>query len=399
MSDFSVRKLRSDEERAAVDLFRAALHVKEISDEEWPRSAGSLEPERAFGAFDPELIGTVRSFDSEITLPGGGTVPAAAVSLVGVRADRTRRGVLTSLMHAQFEDFAERGIPVAVLHASEGSIYGRFGYGVATRGKGYEVDRHRARLRAEVPPGGQISLLGLEATVEQSPELYDAVPHTRPGGIARSSYLWAGHERDVRRVTGPVSTAVHRGTDGVDGYVTYTVNRASFGAEAVLEIQSLHYANADAFAGLWRYLLSVDLVDKISAYKRPLDEPVELMFADPRQVTVQKVQDEIWLRLVDVETTLNAREYRGEPVVIEVHDPFLEHNSGRYRVSADGVARTTGPADIELGVDTLAMIFFGTWRASDLAGAGRVRATGQSALDRADLLFSTRVNSWCGTFF
>ncbi|WP_410598912.1 GNAT family N-acetyltransferase [Amycolatopsis sp. lyj-90] len=399
MSDFSVRLLRSDEDRAATDVFRRALHAREMTDEEWAAISPSMQPDRGFGAFDPELIGTVRSFDSEVTLPGGGTTPLAAVSLVGVRADRIRRGVLTGLMRAQFEDFAARGVPAAMLHASEGTIYGRFGYGVAARGKSIEVDRHRARFRPEVPTGGQISLLGLESTIEQWPSLFDALPRTRPGMIARSPHLWPGYEREVRRATSPVTTAVHRGADGVDGYVTYTVERARFDAPSLLKIQSFHHAGPDAFAGLWRYLLSVDLVDRITAEKRPLDEPVELLFADPRHVTVQKTQDEGWLRLVDVATMLGARTYRGEPVVIEVTDRFLDHNSGRYRLSEDGAARTTDPADLAMDADTLSMLYLGGWRASDLAFAGRVRATGELALERADLLFGTRVNPWCGTFF
>ncbi|OXM52627.1 GNAT family N-acetyltransferase [Amycolatopsis thailandensis] len=399
MSDFSVRLLRSDEERAATDVFRRALHAKEMTDEEWSAIAASMQPDRGFAAFDPELIGTARSFDSEMTLPGGATTPLAAVSLVGVRADRTRRGVLTGLMRAQFEDFAARGVPAAMLHASEGAIYGRFGYGVGARAKSIEVDRHRARFRPEAPVGGQISVLGLESTIEQWPSLFDALPRTRPGMIARSPHLWPGYEREVRRATTPVSTAVHRGPDGVDGYVTYTVERARFDAPSLLKIQSFHYSGSEAFAGLWRYLLSVDLVDRITAEKRPLDEPVELLFTDPRHVTVEKLQDEGWLRLVDVATMLDARTYRGEPAVIEVTDPFLEHNSGRYRLSADGAARTTDPADLEMNVDTLSMMYLGAWRASELAVAGRVRATGETALERADLLFGTRVNPWCGTFF
>jgi predicted acetyltransferase len=371
----------------------------EMTDEEWSGNSASMQPDRGFGAFDPELIGTVRSFDSEVTLPGGGTAPLAAVSLVGVRADRTRRGVLTALMRAQFEDFAARGYPAAMLHASEGAIYGRFGYGIAARGKSIEVDRQRARLRPEVPSGGRITLLDLESTIEQWPSLFDALPRTRPGMIARSPHLWPGYEREVRKATTPTATAVHRGPDGVDGYVTYTVERARFGDPSLLKIQSFHYASPDAFAGLWRHLLSVDLVDRITAEKRPLDEPVELLFTDPRHAAVQKIQDEGWLRLVDVAAMLDARTYLGGPLVIEVTDPFLEHNSGRYRLSEDGATRTTDPADLELHADTLSMLYLGGWRASDLAIAGRVRATGEAALERADLLFSTRVNPWCGTFF
>jgi predicted acetyltransferase len=68
-------------------------------------------------------------------------------------------------------------------------------------------------------------------------------------------------------------------------------------------------------------------------------------------------------------------------------------------VSEDGVERTTAPAELRLGVDALAMLYLGAWRASSLAAAGRIEASATRALTTADLLFGTRVASWCGTFF
>lgn len=94
-----------------------------------------------------------------------------------------------------------------------------------------------------------------------------------------------------------------------------------------------------------------------------------------------------------------ARTYTGAPVVLEVADPLLPRNSGCYRVSDDGVTSTTDPADLRLGVDTLAMLYLGAWTASTLAAAGRVEANSAAALADADRLFGTRVVSWCGTFF
>lgn len=75
---------------------------------------------------------------------------------------------------------------------------------------------------------------------------------------------------------------------------------------------------------MWRFLLGIDLVDRIVAEERPLDEPVELILADHRQGNVDRVEDEHWLRLVDVPRALAAREYgHAAPVVVEVTDPLL----------------------------------------------------------------------------
>ena len=49
-------------------------------------------------AADGRLAGTTTSFPSQTTVPGGAMLPLAAVTRVGVRADRTRRGLAAALM-------------------------------------------------------------------------------------------------------------------------------------------------------------------------------------------------------------------------------------------------------------------------------------------------------------
>lgn len=399
MSDYIVRPLRPDELRTAADLFRATLHIPPVKDEDWTYGERMYQPGRAFGAFDTELIGTARSFDAELTVPGGDPVPCAAVTGVGVRADRTRRGVLRQLMRAQLADFAGRGVPAATLYASEAPIYGRFGYGIATVTHDYRIDRRRAALRSEVPVGGEIELLGLDAALARLPGVYAGLARTRAGTMTRPPYWWPGFERHARMDGTPPVAIVHHGPDGPDGFAVYRVDRRSWRDPSTLDVMDLHAGTDEALGGLWRHLLGVDLVDSITAEGRPVDDPLVLLFTDPRAVELTRGGDDVWLRLVDVPAALSAREYDGEPVVLEVDDPVLEANSGRYRVSPEGVTRTDRPAQLRLGADTLAMLYFGAWRASALVTAGRIQAAEPGAAERADRLFTVAGPAWCGTHF
>jgi predicted acetyltransferase len=400
MSDFEIRTLRSGEHRAGNTLFRATVHVPPCDDAEWERAALAHQPGGSIGAFDPELIGTARSFDAELTVPGGARLPLAGVTSVGVRADRTRRGVLRALMTTQLEDFAGRGVVVANLLASEAGIYGRFGYGLAARYRSYSVDRHRARLHPDVPVSGRIELLDLDDAVAVLPGVYDRIEH-RPGMMTRPEVLWRLYENHARRGSDPTKTVVHHGPDGPDGFATYVVT----GPQAhpwtkTLEVGDMFAGSPAAFAGLWRFLLGVDLIDRVVADARPLDEPIELILADHRRMAVDRVGDEHWVRLVDVAAALAAREYgHAAPVVVEVTDPLLPANSGAYRIGPDGAERTGEPAALALDVTTLAMLYFGTWRPSALAAAGRITVRDPDALAAADVLFATRVPAWSGTHF
>src|SRR5690349_8119288 len=91
-----------------------------------------LDLDRTIAAFDgDEIVGTDMSFAFDMTVPGGGSIAAGGVSGVTVAATHRRRGILRQMMARQLDDLAGRGEPVAVLNASEASIYGRFGYGLA----------------------------------------------------------------------------------------------------------------------------------------------------------------------------------------------------------------------------------------------------------------------------
>src|SRR5581483_4999816 len=110
------------------------------------------EPDRAIGVWDGDVcVGTAGAFRFRLTVPGGGAVPAAGVTMVSVAATHRRRGVLTSMMRRQLADIRSWEEPLAVLTASEPAIYGRFGYGAATFQLGAEIDTSRVEL--SVPAG------------------------------------------------------------------------------------------------------------------------------------------------------------------------------------------------------------------------------------------------------
>ena len=118
-----------------------------------------LEPERTLVLRDRgRIVAGTGIFSRRLTVPGG-EVPAAGVTLVGVRPTHRRRGLLTTLMRRQLADIHDAGRePVAALWASEPVIYGRFGYGLATFAANLEVRTREVQLRRTST--AQVDLLG-----------------------------------------------------------------------------------------------------------------------------------------------------------------------------------------------------------------------------------------------
>jgi predicted acetyltransferase len=392
-----IRPVRPDELRAAQALFRASLHHAPVPDDIWARSDGVVDPKRVLGAFSGDLlVGTARSSASALAVPGGALLPMAMVTGVGVRADHTRRGVLTSLMRAQLTGLGE---PFATLRATEAVIYGRFGYGVATRGRSVVVDRRRAVFHPGVPDSGSVRVLPLADALSVLPSVYDRIGARRPGWLARPEGWWrsTGLLFEELRKLGVV--ALHTGSDGVDGFALYTVERDN--GSRVMHVDQLHADGPGTWAALWRFLLSVDLVAEVRAELRPLDEPLESLFTDRRAVRTSSVDDETWLRVVDVPTALAARAFPEDAgsTVIEVRDDVLPVNSGRYRLGDGPACQVAEPADLTLDVAALGALYLGDVAPSALAATGRLTVVRAEALGVADRLFAVPGSPWCGTFF
>lgn len=404
MTDFAVRVLTEDAEiRAAHSVLAVALHRPPLTADRWEQLKKTYAPERYFGAVsDAGMVGSTYIFDSSVAVPGGNVVPMAAVSRVGVRADFTRRGVLTELMRFHLADAKARGQILCGLHASESTIYGRFGYGISSSSR--QLRLRKARARPGLQRYGQMRNVTGEEAIELLPRLYERIGFFRPGMMSRGADWWAVQFDRTMRGDEPYQVYVHSGPDGDDGYVIYesaaNENSDPLDHGAVLELWDLVGTTQAVRNELWRFMVGIDLVSEIQCHDRPLDEGVELLLADPRTCRTQNIDDDLWLRLVDVPAALAARSYGdAEPVVLSVNDAFLPENSGSYLVSRDGVSRTSEPAAFTVDVDVLAMMYLGAWKPSDLAAAGRLQILDAEALARADKLFAGDMIAWCGTGF
>lgn len=376
-----------------------------LDDEGWARRKGAYEPDRTWGVHsDDQIVGTATSYPCRMAVPGGAVLDTAAVTQVGVRSDHTRRGLLSALMRAQLDDLLVRGEVLAALHATEARIYGRFGYGVATRARGVRLRRSGRGLRPTAPLEGAVRLLAPDDVGPVTAAVHDRIALRRPGMLTRGETWWRSPAERAQQDKRSVLVAAHAGQDGVDGFVVAST-AGSHSATRSLDVEDMHADGPHATAALWRFLLDVDLVGEVTAWGRPLDEPLDLLLADPHDLTVTGVGDELWLRLVDVPAALAARSFgAAAPVLLGVHDPLLEDNAGVYRIAggtAERVEPLGGPVapQIECDVAALAMAYLGDRRPAELAATGWWTVHDPDALEQIDAAFATPTVPWCGTMF
>lgn len=390
---------------AAANVFRTAMigfpPLPELAPGQITRL---LEPGRTIGAFvDGQLVGTADAVTSGLTLPGGAVVGHAAVTHIGVLPSHTRRGLATALIDHQLRDVAARGEAVATLRASEATIYGRYGYGVATVSQSVEVDTSRAALRPGVGAGGPVRLLDAAHAWETLPRIYDEHRPGRPGTIDRPPAWWEGVRLRTQSSPGPTYVAVHGDPEAESGFVRYRpadTDQWFVSRQRSIVVEDFFAPTAAAYLGLLRFLLELDLVDRVVFWMLPLDDPMPWLVADRRAVHVTAVHDETWLRVVDVAQALSKRRYLGAgEITVAVNDPLLQSNSGTYAITGAGAEPTGRPAELEVDVEGLAGVLLGgaTWR--ELALAGLARSADPRALDAADRLFAVPQAPHAGFFF
>ena len=390
---------------AAVNVFRAAMvGFPPLSNLPPGHIAKLLEPGRTIGAFvGGQLVGTADAATSRLTLPGGATVGHAAVTHIGVLPSFTRKGIATALIRHQVRDIAARGEVMATLRATEATIYERYGYGVASLSQSVEVHTARAALRPDVGAGGPVRLLDSAEAWDVLPRIYAGNRPTRPGTIDRPEVWWQGLRLRNESSSGPSYVVVHGDQGSETGFARYRPvdTEAWFVSEQrTIVVEDFFAPTADAYLGLVRYLLGLDLVDRVVFWMLPVDDPLPWLLVDRRAVRVTAVHDETWLRVVDAQKALAARRYEGDgAVTVAVHDPLLRNNSAAFVIAGDGAEPTDRHPQLHVGIEGLAAVLLGgtAWRG--LAVAGLARAEDPAAVVMADQLFAVHDAPHAGFFF
>jgi predicted acetyltransferase len=378
----------------------------------WQEWWGHDLTRRLAGVVDGTIAGTAGAFATELTVPGGSTIPLCAVTAVTVLPTHRRRGILRQLMQEQLADAVDRGETAAMLIAAEWPIYGRYGYGMAIEAAQTTLDARTARFLPAPgrDPAGEIELVEPSALKELAPPVFDVHRAQVAGPISRGPMTWdlllglrvrPGQDPPKGRVA-----VVHRAPDGtVDGYALYHAKDTWQDNTPRVEIvvDELITTDPRAYRELWVYLASIDWVTTVKAGVRPIDEPLRLLLEDGRAAVQRDRSDHMWVRILDIRRALEARRYE-TPValVVEVHDQQLGLG-GRFELDAGPDGATATPtardADIALEIDALGGAYLGNTPLWWFAQAGKVEERTPGALVRLDAALRTTHAPWCTTNF
>ncbi|OBI13195.1 acetyltransferase [Mycobacterium sp. E2327] len=351
----------------------------------------------------PTVVGTSIIYRARLTVPGGGSLRAAWLTMIAVASTHQGTGIWAQLSAQGLGKLLERGYPIVCGVPTQTAMYDGFGAGVASYAHCYSIDRRFAKLR-DAPNGNRAREVNAAEAKELLPEIYERWCAVTNGAVERDDAWWADflEDRPTQRGNGSaLNFTVHP-----DGFLAYRVVgagkhafRPPFGSVLVEDFCPI---TDEAHTELLKTLLVLEMFDNIEI-DVPVDDPLRLKLRDQRTAQTTGMSDFLWVRINDVPEVLGAREYSADTdLVLEVTDP-LNLGGGRFQLQTrDGAGKCTpheGPADVEIGLAELSTIYMGAHRASELARADRLTELRPGAIRDLDAAFSTERAPYCGTLF
>ena len=378
------------------------------NDTEVAEQMGTTQPEWTTCAFvDGKMATTMGVFPFTVRL-NGAPVKMGGVTSVGTLPAYRRRGLLRKVMRQGLETMRERGQSLAILWASMGAIYQRFGYGLAASQVSYSFDPRLAQFQHPIPAPGQVELLDIDDGYPIIKQLYILSASPRNLQIHRARALW---DASVFRPWNKerIYVAVYHNSDGeARGYIVYrTVEDTATGPgpHQVMRVGDFVALDMEAYGALWEYIRGHDLVGRVEMSNCVgEDDPAPDLLLEPRMLN-RRTSDAIWMRVVDAEQALAQRPFgaRGEIVVGLPDDDMCPWNAGNYLVESDGqsatVRRTERAAGITMTPNALASLISGHRSATRLERAGLIEAANDDATRTADQLFATTYAPHCPNSF
>jgi predicted acetyltransferase len=394
------------------------FHGPIVDADQLPVRVEGFAHRRLSGLYDDTLadaespVATASAWIADLTIPGQRVIRSWAISTITVAPTHRRRGIARNLMEAELRTAAALGVPVAILTASEATIYERFGFAPAAMRADWTIDTLATKWTGPIPDGKVQIVTREQGRDEGGHDILKRALLQTPGQMYFEGHLWnrlfglpgRGDPKEMRVVR-------YDDADGVQqGLAIYKVEDAGGFKPETVHVEYLTTATDDAYSALWRYLLEIDLVGTVKAPLRSVDEPVRWQISNSRAASEDAVGDHLWLRVLDVKTTLEARHYNAPGTfVLELDDP-LGYAAGSWLLSVDDSGRSAvrklddserfgDNHHLAMNVSTLGAIYLGATSISAMVRAGRIAQKTVGAAVAADAAFRSTVTPWLSTWF
>ena len=378
-------------------------------------TAAYLDSPEAVGGAGALPVGTFGMFRESANL-GAGLVPVAMFTAATVRNAYKRRGILRAMIELNLQQAADEGVPLALLTASDASIYGRFGFQSVVSEASVEINVDKFKLTGEA----EAAIAGYRVDWALRDDLFKAVREvalkahrTTRGSTSRhctfdlevfKSMESGEYESKYRGVL------AHDPAGEVVGYAVYEFVTEGWKTK----VRDLDATDPRAEIALWNHLARIEGQTEVSYADMSVSNPLRLALVNERAVKVTGVSDFLWARILDPVTCLEARSYSFSArsaalsAAFTVEDP-MGYCSGTFQIQLgdEGASvRKLDPQDpvavatsTTISVNALDELVFASASVSDLVTVGMIRGLPAEDVEKWDAMFAPATPARFNNFF
>ena len=367
-------------------------------------TAAYLDSPEGVGGAGALPVGTFGAFRESVNL-GAARVPVSMFTAATVRNAYKRRGILRAMIELNLRQAADEGVPLALLTASDASIYGRFGFQSVVSEASVEIKVDKFKLTKEA----QAVIDGYYVDWALRDDLFKAVrevalkAHQTTRG-STSRHFTFDLEMFMSMESGEYESK-YRGVLARDpagevvGYAVYEF--VTEGGKT--RVRDLDATDPGAEIALWNHLAGIEGQTEVSYADMSVSNPLQLALVNERAVKVTGVSDFLWARILDPVVCLEARSYSfaakaaALSATFTVEDP-AGYCSGTFQVQlgAEGVSvRKLDPTDpaavgtsTTISVNALDELVFASSSVSDLVTVGMIRGLPADDVEKWDAMFA-----------
>lgn len=399
LNEFEFRTGRTEDMKEFLSLERYVFADNSTPTEE-EEADNPLSPEMTTVALHKgKIVATSAGFPFTMMF-NGNKIPVDGVTSVGTDPVFRRRGLVRKLITSRLHEAHAQGVSAAILWASLGAIYQRFGYGQASTAQQYRFDPRAVSFQFDEPLMGHCERVLRDKAFPVMRQVHEEFVSDRNLHLVRGDKHWK-HIYVGKK--SKLHVALHFDTNSnPDGYCTYTLREErekTPGPDQQLEVREFVYLNRSAFRGLWEYIRSHDLVKTVLLWA-PLDDPAVLMLLEPRQLQ-PRWGEGLWLRVIDVEKLTPSRKYHTNGTVsFEItSDHECPWNIRKYQLTVENGQANVRPVcasvDFQIDINGFATLLCGHSTLSTLCASGRASVVDPTKLLHFDTFFATKYKPFC----
>ncbi|MGF2615517.1 GNAT family N-acetyltransferase [Rossellomorea vietnamensis] len=276
-----------------------------------------------------------------------------------------RKGMVHDLLTFTLERMREKGQTLSMLHPFSIAFYRKYGWELFATLKKVKVPKAEMKMFEHAP--GTVRRFNKESYPDKLEEIYRQYAKGYSGMLARDSEWWKD-----RSIT-TLHVAIYSNDKGEEtGYILYKIK------EEKMKVEEFIPLNAEARNGLWNFICQHDsMLTEVELVLHPGD-PLPFLLDNPKTKT--ELHPYFMARVVDVTQffRLYFPSFNGE-LSMQINDKYAPWNNGKFLMTNKEI-KSMSPeheVDLELDINVLIPLFFGTYSAAELFNMGLIKGNAE----------------------